>query len=269
LRLAEQELARLQSVTVPGAVAQSDVDAQLAARSSAAASLRLAQAQLAKAELELGYTRVEAPLSGYVGKALREIGSFVDEGQNSLLAVMQQVEPLYVSFAVSERQYLDWRRAEAEGRLVRAGGDSLPVSLRLLDGTTLPNVGAINFESADVDTGTGTIEFRASFDNTAAGMKPGQFVKVVLNGYARPDVVAVPQRAVGQSPQGAYVYVVNAQDTAELRPIQPGAWSGDQWIVESGLEAGERVVVEGLTKVQPGLPVRPVPADAAPAPSGE
>lgn len=267
LRLAEQELARLQSVTVPGAVAPSDIDTQTAAQSNAAAALRLARAQLAKADLELGYTRVEAPLSGYIGKALREIGSFVDEGQNSLLAVMQQVDPLYVSFSVSERQYLEWRRAEAEGRLVRGDGDALSVSLRLLDGTTLADVGAIDFESAEVDTATGTIEFRAAFANSTAGMKPGQFVKVLLNGYDRPGTVAIPQRAVGQSTEGAFVYVVNSEDVAELRFVQPGAWSGKRWIIESGLEPGDRVVVEGLVKVQPGLPVRPLPLPADPEPA--
>ena len=115
LRLAEQEVKRLQSVTVPGAIAASDVDKQMAEQADAAAALRLAKAQLAKADLELGYTSISAPLDGYIGKALKEIGSLVDAGQNSLLAVMSQVDPMYASFRVSEREYLAWRNAASNG----------------------------------------------------------------------------------------------------------------------------------------------------------
>ena len=259
LRLAEQEVNRLQSVTVPGAIAASDVDKQMAEQANAAASLRLAKAQLAKAELELGYTTVSAPLDGYIGKALKEIGSLVDAGQNSLLAVMSQVDPMYVSFRISEREYLAWRNAVADGTLKLAEGDRDYLEITLLDGTVYPERGAINFEDVAVSLETGSVELRATFTNPEFNLKPGQFVKARVMGWVRPNTIAVPQAAVSQSPQGAYVYVIGPDDKAELRHIETGTWSGKDWIVDHGLSAGDHVIVEGLVKVQPGLVVNPTP----------
>jgi membrane fusion protein (multidrug efflux system) len=273
LRLADQEVRRLQSVTEPGAIAQSDLDQRIAEQSNAAASLRLARAQLAKAELELGYTKVESPLDGYIGKALKEIGSFVDESQNSLLAIVWQVDPIYVSFQVSEREYLALRTQTEAGELTLQNAEPPHVAVTLLDGTELPQRGQIDFESAVVDIQTGTVEMRAVLENpngNGRALKPGQFVKASLRGWVRPNVLAVPQRAVGQGPQGAFLYVVDAQGKAEYRIVTPGPWSGDNWIIDNGLQPGERVIVEGLIKVQPGIPVTVVvPEAAAPAAPAE
>lgn len=269
LRLADQEVRRLQSVTEPGAIAQSDLDQRIAEQSNASASLRLARAQSAKAELELGYTKVESPLDGYIGKALKEIGSFVDESQNSLLAIVWQVDPIYVSFQVSEREYLALRTQTEAGELTLQNAEPPHVAVTLLDGTELPQRGQIDFESAVVDIQTGTVEMRAVLENpngNGRALKPGQFVKASLRGWVRPNVLAVPQRAVGQGPQGAFLYVVDAQGKAEYRIVTPGPWSGDNWIIDNGLQPGERVIVEGLIKVQPGIPVTVVvPEAAAPA----
>lgn len=262
-RLAEQEVNRLQSVTEPGAIAQSDLDQRIAERSNATAALRLARAQLAKAKLELGYTDVVSPLDGYIGKALKEIGSFVDEGQNSLLAMVWKVDPIYVSFQVSEREYLALQTQSEAGDLRLDGGEAPHVVVTLLNGTMLPQRGEIDFESAVVDIQTGTVEMRAVLDNPDSEIKPGQFVTATLRGWIRPNVLTVPQRAVSQSPQGAYLYVVDDEDKAEFRIVKPGPWSGDEWIIESGLKPGERVVVEGLVKVQPGIDVVPQPIDAS------
>jgi len=176
LRLADQEVRRLQSVTEPGAIAQSDLYQRIAEQSNAAASLRLARAQLAKAELELGYTKVESPLDGYIGKALKEIGSFVDESQNSLLAVVWQVDPIYVSFQVSEREYLALRTQTEAGELTLQNAEPPHVAVTLLDGTELPQRGEIDFESAVVDIQTGTVEMRAVLENpngNGRALKPG------------------------------------------------------------------------------------------------
>ena len=265
-KLADQEVKRLQSVTVPGAIAAADVDRQIAERENASAALRLTKAQQAKAQLEVSYATVKAPLSGYVGKALKEIGSLVDTGQNSLLTVMQQVDPIYVSFQMSERDYLEWRRARSNNEVVQAGANSPYLEVSLLDGSTYEERGEITFEEVAVDRNTGTVELRGTFPNPKHSLKPGQFVDVHLKGWTRPGAIAVPQRAVSQSPQGSYVYVVNEQDIAELRSVKPGPWSGDNWVIEEGLKAGERIVVEGLVKVQPGGKVTPVaPAQASPA----
>ncbi|MDZ4861529.1 MAG: efflux RND transporter periplasmic adaptor subunit [Candidatus Hydrogenedentes bacterium] len=260
--LADQEVKRLKSVTVPGAVAASEVDRQIAAQAEAAASVRLAKAELAKANLELGYTTVHAPLSGLIGKAQKEIGSFVDEGTNSLLAVMHQVSPIYVSFRVSERDYLAWRTDQQSGALMLTNGEPY-LELTLLDGTTYENKGAINFISNELDMNTGTYELRAQFDNPDVKLRPGQFIKAHIKGWARPGTLTIPQRAVSQSPQGAFVYVVDEKNKAEMRNVTLGEWSGDDWMVSGGLSAGERIIVEGLTKVRPGGEVVPTRLAAA------
>ncbi len=263
VKLAEKEMARLKSVSVPGAIAQSDLDKQLAEQSDAGAALSLAKAQQAKAELELGYTVIEAPLTGYVGKTLKEIGSLVDQAQNGLLTVMHQVDPIYVSYQMTERDYLRWRSLEADGSYTVKGGGTPYLEITLLDGSTYPLQGTLDFEGTTVNTGMGSLELRATFDNPERKLKPGQFVRAHMRGYVRPNTIAIPQRAVSESPQGSYVYVLKEDNTAELRIIEPGSWSGADWIIESGISAGEKVIVDGVTKVQPGTAVTPAPLEAA------
>lgn len=270
LHLAEQETDRLQSVRQPGAITQTDLDQKVAAQASARAALRLAKAQLAKADLELSYTEVTAPLTGYIGKALKDVGSLVDAGQNSLLAVMQQVDPLYVSFQVSEADFLAWRHGEKDGSLVLiTGADGPRVEITLLDGAPVEQEGELDFENVNIDPKTGTVELRATFENSERTLKPGQFVKVRVKGWERPNSLVVPLRAVSQAPQGAYVYVVNSENKVERRPIRTGAWSDKDWVVLEGLTEGERVIVEGLTKVRPGSPVTIADPAVGPERSGE
>jgi len=266
LKLAQQDLQRMRAVKVPGAVAATDLDQKAAEEASAAAALRLAKAQLAKAELDLSYTKVVAPLTGYIGKALKDIGSLVDNGQNSLLAVMQQVDPVYVSFQVSESDFLTWKRETKDGQLALSQGQKAPrVEITLSDGTPFENAGVLDFENVNLEMRTGTVELRATFRNEDRVLKPGQFVKVHLTGWERPNTLVVPQHAVSQSPQGAFVYVVGDDNKAEVRNIKVGAWAGQDWVVLDGLKGGERVIVEGLTKVRPGGSVVPAPASAAAA----
>lgn len=271
VRLAEQEVERLRSVTVPGAIAQSDLDKQIAERENATAAVRLAKAQLDKAQLELSYTTVKAPITGYIGKTHKEIGSLVDAGQNSLLATVSQVDPMYVSFSVSERDLLTMRNAIDRGTLILASGEAPYIEVQLLDGSMYAHRGSIDFEDVAVSLGTGSVEMRATITNPDFALKPGQFVTVRIRGWVRPNTVAVPLRAVNQSPRGAYVYVVDDDNKAQMRLVEPGDWSGEQWIVNAGVSPGDRVVVEGHVKIQPGIDVVPVPytpqslADAAPA----
>lgn len=260
LSLAEKELNRMQSVKVPGAIAQSDLDKQQAAEINATAALNLAKAELAKAELELGYTRIEAPLTGFVGKTQKEIGSLVDEGANGLLTTMLQVDPLYVSYQMTERDYLHLHKLTADGGYILDGENTAYLEITLLDGSEYPVRGTIDFENTSVDITTGSVEMRATFDNPDHNLKPGQFVRAHMRGYVQPNTIAVPQHAVSQSPQGAFVYVIKADNTAEMRIVEPGNWSGSDWIINSGLSAGERVVVDGAIKVQPGIAVNPTPA---------
>jgi len=265
LTLAEKEVARLKSVTVPGAIAQSDLDKQLAEQSDAAAALNLAKAELAKAELELGYTTVKAPLTGFIGKAEKEIGSLVDLGTAGLLTVIRQVDPIYVSYTMTESEYLSWRKLAADGGYVLDGRNNPYLEITLLDGTEYPPQGKIDFEDTAIDTTTGSVDLRATFDNIDNALKPGQFVRAHMRGYVRPDTIAIPQRAVSESPQGSFVYVIGEGNKAELRIVKPGQWTGAEWIIESGLAAGEKVIVDGIIKVQPGVEVNPSPAGETPA----
>ncbi len=269
LKLAQQEVRRLQAVKDPGSIAQADLDQKLAAEANALASLRLAKAQMAKTELDLGYTKVDAPLTGYIGKALKEIGSYVDSGQNSLLAVMQQVDPIYVSFQVTEKDYLDARESVDKGLVVLASGVTEPyIEITLLDGSTYSVHGKLNYENAGINTQTGSVELRGTFDNPEKRIKPGQFVKAHLRGWERPNTLVVPQRSVSQSPTGAFVYVVGEAKVAERRPVTMGGWTGQDWIVLDGLKPGEQVILDGLAKVMmPGMPVNPVPAGAPSEPA--
>jgi membrane fusion protein (multidrug efflux system) len=269
LKLAQQEVKRLQSVRDPGSIAQADVDQKVAAEANAAALLRLAKAQLAKTELDLSYTEIVAPLTGFIGKALKEIGSFVDSGQNSLLAVMQQVDPVYVSFKVSEKEFLAAREARDKGVVVLAAGNTEPyIEVTLLDGSTYAARGKLNYENASVNLQTGTVELRSTFENAEKRLKPGQFVKVHVRGWERPNTLLIPQRAVSQSPQGAFVYVVGEDKKAERRAVTMGSWVGQDWIVLDGLKPGEQVIVDGLAKIMmPGMPVNPTPAAPAAEPA--
>lgn len=272
LKLAEKEVARLKSVSVPGAIAQSDLDKQVAEQTNAAAALSLVKAEQAKAELELGYTTVKAPMTGFVGKAQKEIGSLVDESANGLLTVMRQVNPIYVSYSMTEAEYLKWRKLAADGGYVLNGSEKPFLEIDLLDGTQYPIQGAIDFEDTAVSVSTGSVDLRATFENPDNKLKPGQFVRAHMRGYVRPNAIAIPQRAVGESPQGSFVYVIGEGNKAELRVIQPGQWTGSEWIIESGLNPGEKVIVEGIVKVQPGVVVNPAPqgeAPATPAPAQE
>lgn len=263
VKLAEQDSKRLKSVEVPGAIAGSDIDRQDADLANAVASLRLAKATQAKAELELGYTRVKAPLTGFIGKAEKEIGSLVDPGQNSLLTTIKQMDPFYVSVRISEREFLALRAAEASGTQALPANESAHMEIAFADGSAYAEHGTLNFEAAALNTETGTVELRAAFPNPDNVVKAGQFVNATLRGWVRGDTIAVAQRAVSQSPKGAYVYVVAADNKAEMRPVVAGAWVGEQWIIEKGLNVGDRVIVEGLMKVRPGSVVVPVEATAA------
>ena len=156
-----------------------------------------------------------------------------------------------------------------KGTVVLAAGNTEPyIEITLLDGSTYSSRGKLNFENANVNLQTGTVELRGTFDNPEKRVKPGQFVKVHVRGWERPNTVVVPQRAVSQSPKGAFVYVVGDDKKAERRVVTMGSWVGQDWIVLDGLKPGEQVIVDGLAKIMmPGMPVNPTPAAPAAEPA--
>ncbi|MEW6234857.1 MAG: efflux RND transporter periplasmic adaptor subunit [Candidatus Omnitrophota bacterium] len=258
LRLAEREWERVKKLRVTGNSTPSDFDKAQMENDDARASLRLANADLAKAKLVLSYTKIHAPLNGSIGKSYKEPGSLVDDGQNSLLAEITQTDPIYVSFKMSEREYLTWRQDVLAKRISIPDGGQMRFRIVLQDGAIFGQEGKLNFEDPVFHPETGTSEYRAEFPNPDAALKPGQFVTCRMEGWTRPHTIAVPQRAVNQIPSGAFVLVVNEKNVAEFRKVALGAWSGKDWIIAEGLEPGEKVIVDGM-KAQPGMVVHPVP----------
>ncbi len=264
LEQARRDRARLEPLARARAASQKDYDDAASAERIADADRRLAQARLAEARLNLEYTRVEAPIAGITSRATQSEGTLVS-GPNVLLTTITQIDPIWVTFGIPERERLAIQKAVESGRLkIPGAGSGFDVTVRLSDGTEHERKGRLDFTDVRVDPATGTTETRAELPNPGGRLKPGQFVRVVLSGAVRPDAIAIPQRAVQEGPQGKFVYVVDAQGRAEMRPVEVGDWQGDDWIIHRGLQAGERVIVDGLMKIAPGAPVRiaGAPADA-------
>lgn len=267
---ARREIERLTPLLEKGMVARKTYDDALASEEVAIAELKGAQATLEQARLDLDYTRVAAPLSGVTGRALKSVGSLV-EAQQTLLTTISQVDPIHVVFSVSESDHLRNASQSADGRLRLPEDGRFSVSVRTSDGRTYARTGRVDFADVRINPSTGAGEMRAVLPNPDQSLRPGQFVRVSLDGGSYPDALAVPQRAVLEGPQGKLVLVVNANNVVEPRPVQVGQWSGDEWIVTHGLRAGERVMVDGMVKAPPGATVRVTPfaPEAQPADTGK
>lgn len=248
---ARRTLQRLEPLLSEHAVAQQDVD-------NARAELEGSQAVLADARKGVEDANVRAEISGRVGRALFQVGDRVT-GSDDLLTTIDVVDPVYVVFRPSTQQVLGWRQDPAANALIRPGS-SLRVQVTLPDSTVLPGTSPLDFVAPSLDPGTGTQEFRARFANGQQLLTPGQFVRARLIGFTRPNAISVPQRAVLQSLGRQYVYVVGKGDSVATRDVETGPWSGQLWIIEKGLEPGDRVIVDGAQKVGPGSVVRPTPA---------
>ncbi|MCC6532692.1 MAG: efflux RND transporter periplasmic adaptor subunit [Burkholderiales bacterium] len=259
---AQRNAARLKPLLEAKAASQKDFDDAFAAERVAAADVKLAHARLAEARLNLDYTRVEAPLAGITSRAVSSEGTLVS-GPDVLLTTITQIDPIWVRFGIPEREHLAIRKAVASGALRVPGNGGFEVAVRLSDGAEFERKGRLDFSDVRVNTATGTTETRAELPNPRGVLKPGQFVRVVLRGATRPDAIVVPQRAVLEGPKGKFVYVVDAQSKAEVRPVEVGDWHGDDWVIQQGLKRGDRVIVAGLLRVGPGAPVRVAAAGAA------
>ncbi len=249
LAQAKREVARLKPVFEARAVSQKELDDAVSAEQVAEAEVKGARARLNEAKLNLEYTRVEAPITGATSRAAVSEGALVS-GPNVLLTTITQADPMYVIFGIPDRDNIALRRDVEAGTLRLPADGRLKATIRLADGSTYRHEGVLNFRDLRVNTQTGTSEARAEFPNPGGLLRAGEFVRVVLHGAVRPSAITVPQRAVLESPKGKYVYVVNAESKAEPRPVEVGAWAGDEWVIRQGLKPGERVVVDGVMKLQ-------------------
>ena len=249
LAQAKREVARLKPVFEARAVSQKELDDAASTEQVAEAEVKAARARLNEARLNLEYTRVEAPITGTTSRAAVSEGALVS-GPNVLLTTITQSDPMYVIFGIPDRDQIALRRDVEAGRLKLPADGRLKASIRLADGGAYAREGVLNFRDLRVNTQTGTSEARAEFPNPGNVLRTGEFVRVTLHGAVRPAAITVPQRAVLESPKGKYVYVVNAESKAEPRPVEVGAWAGDEWVIRDGLKPGERVVVDGVMKLQ-------------------
>jgi membrane fusion protein, multidrug efflux system len=271
---ADRDIKRFEPLLKEKAIAQKEYDDAVSAKDQAQAALEQAKAALQQAEINLNYTRITAPISGYAGKALKDEGSIVTVGSDSLLTKIHQIDPIYVNYSTSDTEYLTMKRKLEEKTVIVPDEGKFNIELTLSDGSKYPEMGKLNFRDNLVDSQTGTMQSRAEFANPDSTLVPNQFVRVTMKGAIRPNTFLVPQRAVMASQAGHYLYIVNGEGKSEQRMIEVGDWNGDNWVIEKGLSSGDIVIVDGTSKIQPGVQVKTVPvaetsaASVAPATTG-
>lgn len=252
---ARQDLNRVRPLYARNAVSQKDRDDAQAAFNSARADLDAAKAALNEAEIKLGYAYVTAPVSGYASQEYRTVGNLITAGSQdgSLLTMVNQVDPIYANFSVPSPQFMRLRALAAQKRLAEEG---ITAQISLADGTVYEKKGTITFIDKQVNPGTSVVASRAEFENPDLFVLPGQFVRVTISGLVLKNAILVPQQAVIQTQKGSMVVVVGKDDKAEMRPVDLGDNYGDSFLLNKGLEPGERIVIEGGNKAVPGQPVR-------------
>lgn len=263
LSQASRNAKRLKPLYDAKAVSQKEYDDAVSGEEIAAADVKAAAARRVDANLNLAYTRVEAPVTGATSRALKSEGTLIS-GPDVLLTTVVQVDPMYVNFGLSETEQAKLRKDAEAGKLTLPRDGKFDVAVRFEDGSTYARPGKLAFADTRVSNTTGTIDARAEMPNPDGALRPGQFVRVFLKGAVRPDAIAVPQRAVLEGPQGKFVYVLGAEMKAEMRPVVVGDWAGDLWVINAGLKAGDQVMTEGLMKVFPGGVVQVGDPDAPP-----
>ena len=273
----ERDVKRLSPLARDQAVSQQSLDDALSARDLARAAVSVAEAELLQAQLELDYTNVTAPIAGRIGRALQVEGSLVSPTSGPL-AYLAQIDPLYVRFSISENDKLSIERQLADGSLQMPPAEQRQISIRMADGTTYPISGQVDFTDYRSDPQTGAFATRATLPNPDAELRPGQFVRVTVEGGILPNALAVPQRAVQEDAKGKFVYVVGQGEQgasiALSKPVEVGQWVEQGtaenkerlWVIRSGLTAGDKVVIDGTARIfYPGMAIDPQPAGAGSA----
>ena len=258
------ELFRRWQVLVDPILAAARQRLAISARQLAEASLQQASASVRQAELNLSYTSVVAPVSGISGRAEHSIGTLITtDAAGSLLTTVNQLSPIWVRFSLAQTDLAKL----PSGRVGRAS----PVDMQLVlpGGALYPLKGRLNFAATAIDTRLGTQQLRAEFDNPHEELLPGQFVTVRITAGQRDNVFLVPQAAVVQTEKTSLVYAIDAEGKAQARPVKTGDWVGADWAIMSGLNAGDRVIVDNLLKFRPGVAVTEAPAAAAAPASGQ
>ncbi|WP_431095776.1 efflux RND transporter periplasmic adaptor subunit [Polaromonas aquatica] len=267
---------RYKPLVEANAISKQEYANAVAAQKQAEADVAVGKANVQTASINLGYAAVTAPISGRIGRALVTEGALVGQGEATQLAVIQQINPMYVNFTQSAPEIMKLRAAMESGQFKRAtGAEAASVRIVLEDGTEYARPGRLLFSDLTVDSTTGQVTLRAEVPNPGGQLLPGLYVRVRLEQAQASNAITLPQQAVTRTAQGDTVMVVGDDGKVSPRPIKIGSAKGNQWVVLDGLKNGEKVMVDGFQKLQPGATVKPVPwqpagakpADAASAPA--
>lgn len=237
------------------AVSQKERDSALSAYESAQASLKASQATLRKAQIDYGYTKVKAPISGMTSLNAQDVGSYVGSSSDTMsLTTITQMDPIYVEFSLPDIELLKKRYVMNQGNWNSIATAKLPVLLSLSDGSNYEQNGTLDFLDSFVDSETSTIKARATFSNPKNVLIPGLFARVTVSGLVYKDALSIPQKALLQDALGSFVYVVK-EGKAHKIPVSIGSTLKDGYIIQSGLNAGDVVITDNLTKLRPGAAV--------------
>lgn len=253
----ELDVARYTPLAAQGAVSQQELDDAIQQRAADIAQVFSAQAELQQARLNLGWTKVTSPVTGIAGIAIAQIGDLV--GETTVLANAAQLDPMKVSFPIGEIEYLRFAKPINENSQRGDRNDAPPVELILANGDKYPESGKISVAALEVSETTGTITIQALFPNPGFLLRPGQYALVRMPTDRRPGATVIRQRAVNELQGLTQVAVVGADDVVQWRTVKMGPRTGSDWVVESGIEPGETIVVEGLQKIRDGMKVAPTP----------
>src|SRR3990172_7930877 len=262
---AQANLGRVKPLAQQNALSQADLDKAQGEFDASKAAVFSAQAKVTEAELNLGYATIRSPVTGLASRALQRQGAFVNAmSESANLTYVAAVDPIWVTFSVSQNLTAKWREETTSGRIVQPKNRDYEIEVLLPDGTRYPNRGKINFADPSFSQDTGSFMVRAALPNPKRELQPGMFVTAYARGAIRPNAIVVPQLAVQQGSNGHLVYVIKQDGTAEVRPVVVGDYYGEKEIVvASGLHAGDRVVVEGVLRGIPGQRVKIAEAGAA------
>jgi membrane fusion protein, multidrug efflux system len=257
---AEQQAKRVEKLISGQAASQAQYEIAVATFRQAQADVAARKADVARVKLDLDYTNVRSPINGRIGRALVTEGALVGQGEATHLATVHQLDPVYADFTQSAGDLQQLRRDLESGALEQVEPDAAKVRLVLDDGTLYPLAGKLLFSDASVDPGTGQVTLRGEFPNPKGELLPGMYVRVQIQQGTDGDALAVPQQAVQRNDiGGSEVYVVRPDNRAVVKPMRAGRVVDEQWLVLDGLDPGDRVVVEGFQKFEPGDVVDPVP----------
>lgn len=261
---AAANLQRVKPLVEQNALSQKDLDDARGQADQAAAAVAQARAQLESAKLDLSYTRITSPVDGVTSYSSVAEGTYVSS-QNSQLTTVSVLDPMWVNFSISENEVERIRGNVSKGLLKPPPDDAWQVEIVLSDGKRFPNIGRITFADPSYNAQTGTFMIRATVSNPEGLLRPNQYVRATINGAVRPKAIVIPQRAVQQGAQGHFVWLINKDGKAELRPVVVGDWYRDGWFINEGLQSGDRLVVDGAQRLAAGASVKVLEPPAADA----